>query len=112
MLILQGEEMNFHWLFGHKYKLKKVFYRASVENHYGTNYYKITILGYYVCSCGETKINPLNIADGYMSKEQFDKRIEYLDLLGYVDNMKFYGWLAYETSKEQAREKDNIQTKD
>ena len=104
--------MNLHWLLGHKYKLKKLFYCTVVENNYEVEYYKITIFGYYTCSCGETKIEQLNITDGYMSKERFNEKIEYLNSLGYVDNMKFYGWLAYEASKEQTREKDNIQTKD
>ena len=101
--------MNFHWLTGHKYKLKKLFYRAVVENEYEIDFYKITIFGYYTCSCGETKIEPLDIIDGYMSRERFNEKIDYLNSLGYVDNMKFYGWLAYEASKEQETKNTNTE---
>lgn len=112
MYFIQGEEMNFHWLFGHKYELKKLFYRATTENSYGVNCYKITTFGYYVCSCGKTKIESLGITDMSMDEKRFGDKVNYLHSLGYIDNMKFYGWLAYEASKEQTREKDNIQTKD
>ena len=104
--------MNFHWLFGHKYRLKKLFYRAIVETEYEIEFYKITIFGYYTCSCGETKIEPLDIIDGYMSRERFNEKIEYLNSLGYVDNMEFYGWLAYEASKEQKTENTNTEEKE
>ena len=102
--------MNLHWLFGHKYKLKKIFYRAAIENSYGVNYYKITTFGYYVCSCGKTKIEPLGITDLSMDDKRFENKVNYLSSLGYLNDMEFYGWLANEASKEQTRE--NIDTKE
>lgn len=93
--------MNFHWLTGHKYKLKKLLYRAVIENRYGANYYKITAFGYYVCSCGKTKIVSLGITDMSVDEERFEEKVNYLRSLGYIDDMEFYGWLAYEASDEQ-----------
>lgn len=102
--------MNFHWLFGHKYKLKNVFYRAVVENSYGMDYYKIIVFGYYVCKCGKTKIESLRIPSMFVDNETFTKKIEYLRTLGYMENLEFYRWLIEdETSKEQTREKVNTQ---
>ena len=86
--------MKFHWLFGHKYKLKKLFYIAGIENWYGANYYKVKAFGYYTCSCGKTKIEPLNITDTSMDEKRFEDKVNYLRSLGYVDDMEFYGWLA------------------
>lgn len=101
--------MNFHWLFGHKYKLKKLLYRAVIENSYGANYYRITAFGYYVCSCGKAKIEPLNITDMSMDEKRFEDKVNYLRSLGYVDNMEFYGWLANEASDEQKTEDTNTE---
>lgn len=99
--------MNFHWLFGHKYKLKNLFYRAIIENNYGIDYYKIMVFGHYVCSCGETKTELLQTPSRFVDKETFIKKVEYLRVLGYKE---FYRWLIEdETSKEQTREKVNTQ---
>lgn len=104
--------MNFHWLFGHKYKLKKLFYIAEIENWYGANYYKVKAFGYYVCRCGKTKIESLKITDMSLDEKQFEEKINYLRSLGYLDDMEFYGWLANEASDEQKTENTNTKEKE
>lgn len=104
--------MNFHWLTGHKHELNKLFYRAEIENRYGANYYKVKAFGYYVCRCGKTKIVPLKITDVSMDEKRFEEKINYLRSLGYVDDMEFYGWLAYEASQEQKTETINTEKKE
>lgn len=104
--------MKFHWLTGHKHELNKLFYRAEIENIYGAIYYKITAFGYCVCSCGKTKIVPLKITDVSMDEKRFEEKINYLRSLGYVDDMEFYGWLAYETSQEQKTETIDTEKKE
>lgn len=99
--------MNFHWLFGHKYKLKKLYYKSIIDNIYSIDYYKIIIYGYYRCDCGKDMIETLPITEESCSEKRFVEKVNYLRTLGYIDNMEFYDWLANETSEEQKTENAN-----